>query len=1016
VEVDVDEDEATTQLYAQYVPHSFRQPGASPATLSEPVNLSIVRPPPLDGDEVDARLLATGALHVAQAEFVAYAAQRWSKRAADGTRLGILTADGTGAGKGRLIAASIVNHVLNVTGAGPTPKEARRHIWVSVNPTLFQDASRDWRAVKAAKLTGGLDLLQTPHIDYNTRLLLEDGVLFITYAFLRSRCPKRANGARPRFATRLEQILDWLTRGGAVKGDVFHGVAAFDETHLCKNLAPASGAKSSLTGLAVDALQSRLPGACVLYASATFASHVRQLGVYTRLGLWGPGTAFETFQCFYKRLSGLGQPAIELLACSLKLNGAMLARTVSYAGCTFETAPADWTAAQAALHDACASWWRGLFSLPFFDAEEGGGATPHDRAYVAGAQLRFSRGLALQFKVPRVLDLVREALDADHAPVISLLCTDQAATDRAVAAKKRDDDDDDDDEDDADAGALADTCAAALARVAAAAGEDDDGVAELRARLKDIALPTVAAIDLLHDGVRALGHEMVELTGRSHMQVLRADGARDRVKKPDNVALQQRFASGQARCALISASAACGISLHAAPNIANQRRRVGVLAQLSYSADVSMQLLGRVNRTSQVCSPSYKLLVGPADARFAGTLSKRLAQLSATTQATGESHCGTNGLDMGVGAMLCGPHGAHGARAMHQALSNERLPDDLVDVPGIETFGSWVGHAREQLKATGWAPKDDNAKVVQLLNRSMILDHAIMLNVQRLHEATTSAAVFRAKAGGAFHTDRVATIETGPRVRVHDTVETEGGARALLIKTHTELTLTDAVDKQKLLEERDIEAHFYKSKDDTARKIAHPPCAYAVLAHMSTTDPNTMIVTRPHGKISLMLRGDFNTRYTRATADNVGFAKLWKDEHDDGVRLGKSVTGRVFFDLPNLFEEWNTMFSRYENRTAMRTTRATIDGVRTIGVSVSEHALAGIRVRMQHQLAETHGLEGASEGGGEPAATWPSAPTWQSARDRLRAVLANGSAADDGAAANVAIVVDTDGVAHVQGA
>ena len=59
-----------------------------------------------------------------------------------------------------------------------------------------------------------------------------------------------------------------------------------------------------------------------------------------------------------------------------------------------------------------------------------------------------------------MLDLVREALDADQAPVISLLCTDQAATDRSVAAKKRDDDDDDDDDDEADAGALADTCAA----------------------------------------------------------------------------------------------------------------------------------------------------------------------------------------------------------------------------------------------------------------------------------------------------------------------------------------------------------------------------------------------------------------------------------------------------------------------------------------------------------------------------------------------------------------------------
>ena len=49
--------------------------------------------------------------------------------------------------------------------------------------------------------------------------------------------------------------------------------------------------------------------------------------------------------------------------------------------------------------------------------------------------------------------------------------------------------------------------------------------------------------------------------------------------------------------------------------------------------------------------------------------------------------------------------------------------------------------------------------------------------------------------------------------------DTCGGGTSPRSSSHTELTLSDAVDKQKLLEERDIDAHFYKFKDE--RDSAH---------------------------------------------------------------------------------------------------------------------------------------------------------------------------------------------------
>ncbi|MCH5861849.1 strawberry notch family protein, partial [Salmonella enterica] len=90
-------------------------------------------------------------------------------------------------------------------------------------------------------------------------------------------------------ATRLEQILEWA-------GDDFDGVIVFDEAHAMANAAGGEGSrgkiKGSEQGVAGVRLQNLLPRARVLYASATGASDVNYLAYATRLGLWGPETAF----------------------------------------------------------------------------------------------------------------------------------------------------------------------------------------------------------------------------------------------------------------------------------------------------------------------------------------------------------------------------------------------------------------------------------------------------------------------------------------------------------------------------------------------------------------------------------------------------------------------------------------------------------------------------------------------------------------------------------------------------
>ena len=61
---------------------------------------------------------------------------------------------------------------------------------------------------------------------------------------------------------------------------------------------------------AVIELQRRMPNARILYVSATGATESANLGYMQRLGLWGPGTAFQTRDEFVRLLNqrGVGEP------------------------------------------------------------------------------------------------------------------------------------------------------------------------------------------------------------------------------------------------------------------------------------------------------------------------------------------------------------------------------------------------------------------------------------------------------------------------------------------------------------------------------------------------------------------------------------------------------------------------------------------------------------------------------------------------------------------------------------
>lgn len=643
---EIDEVERVYEAYrcVQVPEGCFRAQG-----IVETVALSQTPLPPCDYPIMQtlSTQINQGLLMDIQVEGIMYACQQFRNLLPNGHRCGFLLGDSTGLGKGRQIAGII---------ADATARGLKKHLWVSQNINLMDDANRDFRDLKLP--------LRASKCDFEP---WDTEIGFATYHAIR---------------INLAKVIEWF-------GEGFEGVIVFDECQNAKE-------RTSKIFKAVVELQNALPRARILYVSATAVSEIQHMEYLTRLGLFGPGTYFQEFQDFYKPFQKKNLAALELLSCSLKSAGRMVSRQAGFANVRFDVVSAQNTLAEKNTFERIHGFIRKLFNT-CQKAQAMCNQVPKEESYGLifqspqwsmtfwGMQYRVADELMTSMKVATVIAQTRLALNDNKSVVIGINRTGESnqkeaekdavdfteTTSQCIESFIKNQfpvrrnwtlklDDPTETECDLSNEDLALSISGVLyaGRIFAVElvrkvfeyakapsmptpGYNSDGVIYKCKILQDAMLKELnllsfppCSLDSIIDGLGG-SSEVAEMTGRCHRQVRKENG--QIVLEPrtgSNIGEQNDFQRGTKRVAIISKSCSTGISLHSDRNAKNQQQRVHITLDITPDIVGFTQQLGRTNRTNQISLPIYILIqMGIAgEARIAYTINKKMKSLGAITR------------------------------------------------------------------------------------------------------------------------------------------------------------------------------------------------------------------------------------------------------------------------------------------------------------------------------------------------------------------------------------------------
>lgn len=156
---------------------------------------------------------------------------------------------------------------------------------------------------------------------------------------------------------------------------------------------------TSKTALAVLKLQKKLPNCRFIYVSATAATLTKDLVVMTRLGLWGPGTAFENSHDFAISMTDGGCGAMELVAMHMKASGQYLSRMLSFENATFEICEQELEEKFTKTYNESCLLWKEIFEAVNDFVADGNTLPPAFYNIMWGANQRFYIQMCMAAKV-----------------------------------------------------------------------------------------------------------------------------------------------------------------------------------------------------------------------------------------------------------------------------------------------------------------------------------------------------------------------------------------------------------------------------------------------------------------------------------------------------------------------------------------------------------------------------------------------------------------------------------------
>ena len=703
--------------------------------------------------------------------------------------------DGTGCGKGRQVAAIILDQWL---------RGRRRALWLSHSDKLIEDARRDWTAI------GGRaeDIVPISKFRQGAPIPHAEAILFATYATLRS-------PAREGKISRLEQIVGWLAGGtDDTARHAFAGVVVFDEAHAMANAAGGTGnrgaVKPSQQGRAGLRLQNALPDARIVYVSATGASTLQGLAYATRLGLWATiDTPFENRAAFVQAMEAGGVAAMEVVARDLKALGFYQARVLSYDGIEVDILEHTLTPEQRRIYDSYADAFkiihrniREALKATGIEDEEGTrnrNAKSAAMSAFEGAKQRFFGHLLTAMKCPSAFRAIERDLEQGRSAVIQLVSTGEALMERRIAEIPASEWDD-----------LSidltpreyvlDFLEHAFPVQLQEAFEDDEGnllarpvfdgnghavICQEALQRRDALIQKLAALppvtSALDQIMHHFGHDAVaEVTGRSRrvLRMVDARGSRLSLRSRPasaNLAETAAFMDGDKRILVFSMAGGTGRSYHADLGCGNTERRIHYLLEPGWRADQAIQGLGRTHRTHQASAPLFRPVATDVkgERRFIATIARRLDSLGAITRGQRDSQTAMGGDDTALfreSDNLESPYARAALRQFYGALWRGRIDGwslgDFEEATGLKL--THEGNLKEELPPMS-----------QFLNRLLALpideQNTLFAALETRIDANIAAAIEAGVFNRGVETVRADSLTIADRetVFVHPTTRAE---------------------------------------------------------------------------------------------------------------------------------------------------------------------------------------------------------------------------------------------------